>query len=379
MMDVNSGNPQAGDNGMGASEHLDSGMVKCSEGSVNRDELQAIYGPTWDYREENVRRARLRDLRRLSQHRYGHVLPDDDAGREDLWERFLVISLAPLEPEKKMRNEAEICAPWLPEAQLQTLIQEVMLLPVSRRKVPRREIGKRMNLTFREREITKCWTVSPVDMTDEEMAEWRKDKDRARRAIKRAQAGKPTRDQYLAKNVISRTKPWEAEGISRATWYRRRETGCSAIRSTDTLVPAIIRTTDTPVSISEKRETSCSAMKEDTGTCEPVSRPEKRATNKVGETKIQLENPNPTETISNHNRELARTELCHEDPKIDLARELIMAGLDPFDKGHISDSDIAEAVGAELTSPGSGVSTAKELAFEKWQSTLKAWDEKSGK
>lgn len=29
------------------------------------------------------------------------------------------------------------------------------------------------------------------------------------------------RDEYLAQHAISRTKPWEALGISRATWYRR--------------------------------------------------------------------------------------------------------------------------------------------------------------
>lgn len=30
-----------------------------------------------------------------------------------------------------------------------------------------------------------------------------------------------TRTDYLAENTISRDKPWEKLGISRATWYRR--------------------------------------------------------------------------------------------------------------------------------------------------------------
>ena len=30
-----------------------------------------------------------------------------------------------------------------------------------------------------------------------------------------------TREDYLAENTISRDKPWEKLGISRATWYRR--------------------------------------------------------------------------------------------------------------------------------------------------------------
>jgi hypothetical protein len=33
------------------------------------------------------------------------------------------------------------------------------------------------------------------------------------------------REQYLAENHLSRTKPWQAEGISRRTWYRHRKAG----------------------------------------------------------------------------------------------------------------------------------------------------------
>ncbi|GFL43053.1 HTH domain-containing protein [Neisseria gonorrhoeae] len=34
-------------------------------------------------------------------------------------------------------------------------------------------------------------------------------------------AGSQSRADYLAENSISRDKPWEHFGISRATWYRR--------------------------------------------------------------------------------------------------------------------------------------------------------------
>jgi hypothetical protein len=36
-------------------------------------------------------------------------------------------------------------------------------------------------------------------------------------------AGMPQRETWLAQNSAEREKPWEAEGISRATWYRRRQ------------------------------------------------------------------------------------------------------------------------------------------------------------
>jgi hypothetical protein len=43
-------------------------------------------------------------------------------------------------------------------------------------------------------------------------------KERARRDI-----GKIERGMWLAENTTERDRPWLAEGISRATWYRRRQ------------------------------------------------------------------------------------------------------------------------------------------------------------
>lgn len=48
-----------------------------------------------------------------------------------------------------------------------------------------------------------------------------KRRDALRAREKRAVAGAVTRAEYL-ENALSAAKPWEAEGISRATWYRRK-------------------------------------------------------------------------------------------------------------------------------------------------------------
>jgi hypothetical protein len=47
-------------------------------------------------------------------------------------------------------------------------------------------------------------------------AERRKRQDRERKARKRAEA------RAARPEPVSRAKPWEAEGVSRRTWYRRR-------------------------------------------------------------------------------------------------------------------------------------------------------------
>ena len=63
-------------------------------------------------RSEGIRRNRLGDIRRLLRDRWGHELPDDDAGYSDLKDLLYPISLGP-DAEKRMRNEIELVAPWM--------------------------------------------------------------------------------------------------------------------------------------------------------------------------------------------------------------------------------------------------------------------------
>jgi hypothetical protein len=44
---------------------------------------------------ETIRRLLIGDLRRIYRYRYGAILPDDDAGRDDLELLLLPISLSP--------------------------------------------------------------------------------------------------------------------------------------------------------------------------------------------------------------------------------------------------------------------------------------------
>lgn len=61
------------------------------------------------------RRVRLGQVRRVLRNRYGHQLPDDDAGREELFELLLINSLHPTHPVERMQQEIEVWAPWLSE------------------------------------------------------------------------------------------------------------------------------------------------------------------------------------------------------------------------------------------------------------------------
>jgi hypothetical protein len=169
-------------------------------------------------RAEMMRRLRVGNLRKLLRDRYGHTLPDDDAGRADLRELLLPISLAP-HSAIKMPKVIEVWAPWMPAAEGADLIDEINQMPPRSRKPTARLLGKRLNVTNAQRERLKLWTIAACDMSPAQALAWRKAKAKARmRQIRQSRGAKPQA------TSINRTEPWIAAGISRRTWYRRRGT-----------------------------------------------------------------------------------------------------------------------------------------------------------
>src|SRR5688500_12306755 len=90
---------------------------------------------------ETVRRLRHGALVRLFRDRYGHFLPDDDAGRSDLWELISNASLANA-PEKKMAFVIEIWAPWMKSEEATELLEHVNRLCIHDRTPTARDLVK---------------------------------------------------------------------------------------------------------------------------------------------------------------------------------------------------------------------------------------------
>jgi hypothetical protein len=87
-------------------------------------------------------------------------------------------------------------------------------------------------------------TIGAVDVTTEQRKEMRKARNKERKRRKRRAAGMRPQSES-----ISRAKPWEKEGISRAKWYRqRRETTLGAVNLETTAAK--------PVSTSEASRTA---------------------------------------------------------------------------------------------------------------------------
>ena len=170
---------------------------------------------------ETVRRLRYGALLKLFRDRWGYVLPDDDAGRSDLFELIMNISLAPAAVDKKMACAIETWALWMQPDEANEMVGHINRLTIYERTPTARELGNRLRLTNVERERLRLWPIAPFDKTDEELVTQRKARERHRRARKRREQGVRTRATYLSA-LSKRPRPWEAEGVSRSTWYNNR-------------------------------------------------------------------------------------------------------------------------------------------------------------
>jgi hypothetical protein len=192
--------------------------------------------------------VRLRELTALVRYRYALGLDTDDADR-------LLLPIARLlfriyADRGKVANDENLTgelAAWC--AEHTPLISHDMVIAIAVEAMARPELenkitlGCRVMLTATEREALSIGTIRPCDLTPAQFELARTEKRRARnRAIqtaKRRRAGAVPREQYLTQSR-SRTRPWEAEGTSRATYYRKlaretarpRETGPSPTKLT---------------------------------------------------------------------------------------------------------------------------------------------------
>ncbi|MGO8974718.1 MAG: hypothetical protein ACLQNV_14480 [Steroidobacteraceae bacterium] len=173
----------------------------------------------------SITTLRIRELDRLFTARYGHTLPNDDAGRDDIVVMAHHLARCPGEPARRIRNWIELRMPWMTSDVAAEIICFVMTNPIKWRADT---LAQRLRLTEAERRRLGIRTIGAIDMTKEERKQARRLRQRQRDlARRRAQRARP-RAEYEA-NSISRNKPWLALGISRRTWYRRRGTSARAV------------------------------------------------------------------------------------------------------------------------------------------------------
>jgi hypothetical protein len=175
-----------------------------------------------------VGKIRLNELNKFYRHRYPDcVFPDDDAGLEDL--KILLHHYALTKPMAIPRI-IKMWAPWLDDDRTAAVLDEIYTYP---RKWRANKLGWLLGFTGKEWRMDNMHlrTITPIDMSATERRYFSEVMRKERRRKKRIMNGGQERAEYEG-NSLSRTKPWLAEGISRATWFRRRETSTPAIKLT---------------------------------------------------------------------------------------------------------------------------------------------------
>lgn len=191
---------------------------------------------------------RTAELERLYRHRFGGRFPANNIG---------IAALVVMAEHHIQRNRHEIVVGWIKSRA--PWVDDVYAEGIARKAAERTSrqtagaLGWRIGLTLEERRRLRIRTIRAVGQTDENMAADRKARDREEKERQRRRAGVKEREQWEAESK-AQTKPWEAMGMSRATWYRkgrptprpRPETGCSAIKIEK------VFTIDTPVSLAKE-------------------------------------------------------------------------------------------------------------------------------
>lgn len=198
---------------------------------VNRPESEKKAEKKREKRRRGWWRTRIGALNKVfgGPRRYGdgrlYQFSDDDAGREDLC--ILLDHYAYSNPAA-MPRIIKARAPWLTEPERESLMEQVGR---HSRYWKSQALAGALGLTEAERiSLGGVPTIGAIDVTPDERRAMRKQRNTQGRRQKRRAAGmKPQADS------ISRRKPWKAQGISRAKWYRDRpETTLSAVNLVNT-------------------------------------------------------------------------------------------------------------------------------------------------
>jgi hypothetical protein len=156
-------------------------------------------------------RLRIAELERVFATSYREKrLPDDNAGRADL--RVMADHLAQIDP-RLVRPWAATWMPTLPATELDALIAEVG----TGRRWKADALARELGLDDATRTRLRIRTIGAVDCGKTKRTTRRRRKRIAADRARRAKAGARPHTQSAAA-----TQPWLDEGVSRATYYRRR-------------------------------------------------------------------------------------------------------------------------------------------------------------
>lgn len=160
---------------------------------------------------------RIRELERYLQHRYGIVVPDDDAGCEDLVILLNHVAQNRHDPRGWVLACIQRWAPWMESTKVADLADMILIRP---RKYKATTLGRLLRLTQYEQTTLEIVTIRPFDVTDADLHAKAKQKDRERKRDKRATNSSGRRP---GRPKSKDAKRWDVLGVSKASYYRHQK------------------------------------------------------------------------------------------------------------------------------------------------------------
>ncbi|MBG6209238.1 hypothetical protein IWQ49_003909 [Labrenzia sp. EL_126] len=191
----------------------------------------------WGYLEVEKRKFhqtlfRLREIDKLLTHRHGQTIPDTDDVEwivPPIAALFRVEAVVPggifETDEQAFVNFMRWLKRWVPSASREFGLLVWSQVSDCRHRPKADDLADALGVTLAERTFLNLTQIGACDVTTEKRKaiakERKKTKDRLAKQEKRRKAGAIPRAQYEAES-ISRKKPWQEAGVSRATYYRRK-------------------------------------------------------------------------------------------------------------------------------------------------------------
>lgn len=190
--------------------------------------------------EHSIELQRLREIEKVIKSRHGAHIPDPE-GTDDLDTCTAYVRAAALARSgQPLGNWCARWAPWIDPVSVELIENEAAW---RRKMIGADAVAKLLFVSMEERTALGLKTIGAFDVPKEERQklakETKRERDKNRQADKRKAEGRNDRASYEAAS-ISAAKPWEAEGVSRRTWYRRLGTSPSRVEDKtigDTPVP----------------------------------------------------------------------------------------------------------------------------------------------
>ncbi|UPJ78593.1 hypothetical protein IVB16_27480 [Bradyrhizobium sp. 183] len=159
---------------------------------------------------------RVSELERIFTHRFGKLLPNNPEGREALQIFAEALCFTKGRVSERLIGYVNARAPW---ASAEAEAMAVAALSVARWQSAD-ELAWRIGLSLVDRETLKIGTIGAVGLNKRQRTALQKAKKKHRDTLRRRAKGAKSRAEY-ERHSISRAKPWEGLGLSRATYYRR--------------------------------------------------------------------------------------------------------------------------------------------------------------